>query len=76
MPVFYNKIIWREADTLPFDEWSEYITVVGKLNFLEKTTSPDIAYATHQYVRFYQDPRASHGNAIIYLVKYLKATRI
>ena len=29
----------------------------------------------HQWPRFSQDPRESHGGAIIHLVKYLKATR-
>ena len=48
---------------------------MGKLNFLENSTRPDIAYATYQCAHFSQDPRASHSDAKIHLVKYLKATR-
>ena len=49
---------------------------MGNLNFLEKSISPNIAYATHQCAHFSQDPRASHGDTIIHLVKYLKDTRM
>jgi hypothetical protein len=47
---------------------------VGKLNFLEKGTHPDIAYATHQCARFSEDRRASHEDTVIWLCKYLLAT--
>ena len=45
------------------------------MNYLEKGTHPDIAYATHQLARFSSNPKQSHGDAVIWLVKYLKATR-
>ena len=44
-----------------------------KLNFPKKSTRPDIAYAAHKCTRFSQDPWASHRDAIIHLVNYLKA---
>jgi hypothetical protein len=47
---------------------------VGKLNFLEKSTRPDIAYATHQVARFCEDPNAEHGEAIEHIAKYLRDT--
>ncbi len=32
-------------------------------------------YATHQIAKYSSDPRQSHGEAILYLVRYLKKTR-
>ena len=71
-----TKIIHHNAASPPFDEHFIYQAVVGKLKFLEKITRPDIAYAKHQCTRFSQYPRAYHGDAIIQLLKYLKATRL
>ena len=74
-PTFSTKILRRDAASPPFDERFNYPSVVVKINFLEKSTRPNIAYATHQCACFYKYPRESHGDAIIHLVKYLKATR-
>jgi hypothetical protein len=48
---------------------------VGKLNYLAQTTGPDIMYATHQVAKYSSDSRQTHGEAILYLVRYLKRTR-
>ena len=32
-------------------------------------------YAVHQVAKYSADPRQEHGEAIVYIVKYLKATR-
>jgi hypothetical protein len=52
-----------------------YRSAVGKLNYLAQTTRPDIMYTTHQIAKYSSDPRQSHGEAILYLVCYLKKTR-
>jgi hypothetical protein len=52
-----------------------YRSAVGKLNYLAQTTRPDIMYATHQIAKYSSDPREPHGEAILYLVRYLKRTR-
>ena len=70
-----TKILCRNAASPPFGKRFNYQSVVGKINFLEKTTRPDIAYAMHQCAHFSQDIRASQWGAIIHLVNYLKATR-
>ena len=57
--------------TLNFD----YRSVTGKLNYLAQTSRPDIMYAVHQIARFSSDPREPHGEAILYLVRYLMKTR-
>jgi hypothetical protein len=58
-----------------FDLDFNYRSVVGKLNYLAQTTRPDIVYATHQIAKYSSDPREPHGEAILYLVRYLKKTR-
>ena len=62
-------------DDLPFDHRFDYRSAVGKLNYLAQTTRPDIMYATHQVAKYSSDPRQTHGEAIEYLVRYLKRTR-
>ena len=59
----------------PFSLNFNYRYIVGKLNYLAQTTRPDICYATHQIAKYSADPRAPHGEAIHYLVRYLKKTR-
>ena len=51
-----------------------YCSVIGKLNFLEKSTRPDIAYAVHQCACFLADPRQSHADAVKCIGRYLKGT--
>ena len=36
---------------------------------------PDIVYAVHQVTKYSSNPRKEHGEAIIFIVKYLKAIR-
>ena len=49
-----------------------YKSMIEKLNYLEKSSQPNITYAGHQYAFFLQDPKQSNSKAILYLVKYLK----
>jgi hypothetical protein len=56
----------------PFNLDFNYRSAVGKLNCLAQTTRPDIMYATHQIAKYSSDPRQSHGEAMLYLVCYLK----
>ncbi len=62
-------------DKPPFDLDSNYRSAVCKLNYLAQTTRPDIMYATQQIAKYLPNPRQSHGEAILYLVCYLKKTR-
>jgi hypothetical protein len=61
-------------DEPAFDFNFKYRSAVGKLNYLAQTTRPDIMYATHQIAKYWSDPRQSHGEAILYLLHYLKKT--
>jgi len=65
----------RDLHGRSFDEEWHYRSVIGKLNFVEKSTRPDIAYAVHQCARFSSDPKESHANAIKRIVKYLVGTQ-
>jgi hypothetical protein len=62
-------------DKPAFDLNLKYMSAIGKLNYLAQTTRPDIIYAMHQITKYSSDPRESHGEAILYLVCYLKNTR-
>ena len=46
------------------------------LNFLEKSTIPDIAYKVHQCAWFSSDPKIEHAEAIEFIVKYLAGTEV
>jgi hypothetical protein len=59
-------------DKPAFDLNFNYRSTVGKLNYLAQTTRPDIMYPMHQIAMYSSDPRQSHGEAILYLVCYLK----
>ena len=52
-----------------------YRSVIGKLNYLEKCTRPDITYAVHQCVRFCKNSNITTFKAIEHIVKYLRKTK-
>ena len=45
------------------------------MNYLEKSSRPDIAYATHQCTRFSSNPKIEHSNAVKRIGRYLRGTR-
>jgi hypothetical protein len=49
--------------------------VIGKLNFLEKSRRPELAYSVHMAARFSNGPKASHSAAVRHIVRYLVGTR-
>jgi hypothetical protein len=74
-PALSTRIVRRDEDGEPWpDEKWKYRSVIGKLNFLEKSTRPDIAYAVHQCARFTANPKLSHAEAVKNIVRYLKGT--
>lgn len=48
---------------------------MGKLNFLEKPTRPDIAYTINQCARFLIKPEQSHADTITHLARYVRDTK-
>ena len=65
----------QDQDGKPFDGHFHYRAAIGKLNFLEKSTRPDISFAVHQCARFCENPRAIHGKAVKHIARYLAATK-
>ena len=74
-PAVSSKILHQDKGGEKMQTTWEYRRIIGQLNFLEKSTRPDIAYAVHQCARFSSDPRASHKMAILRIGRYLMATR-
>ncbi len=74
IPAASSNILSKHPNSKPFDDSFHYRSVIGKLNYLEKCTRPDISYATHQCARFTADPKVEHGKAVRWLVRYLKGT--
>ena len=52
-----------------------YRSVLGKLNFLEKSTRPDISVSVHQCAWLTEHPKRSHAEAIKRIGRYLLGTR-
>jgi hypothetical protein len=74
-PALSSKILNKDRDGPSMEPTFHYRRVIGKLNFLEKSTRPDIAYSVHQCARFCEDPKESHSQAVKNIVRYLKATK-
>jgi hypothetical protein len=74
-PAASSRLLRRHLEEPAFDGHFDYRSVIGKLNYLEKSTRPDISFAVHQCARFCADPRDSHGKAVKWLGRYLKATK-
>ncbi len=49
--------------------------MIGKLNFLEKSTRPEIAYAVHQCAHFCSVPKQSHAEVVKHIGRYLQSTQ-
>ncbi len=73
-PAAVSKILLKFPQLPDFDKSFHYRSVIGKLNYLEKCTRPDIAYATHQCAQFTERPKVEHGKAVRWLARYLKGT--
>ena len=65
----------QDVEGVPMQEEWDYRSIVGKLNFLEKSTRCDLSYAVHQCARFSSDPKQSHAEAVKRIGRYLLKTR-
>ena len=74
-PIASSKQLLRHVDSPPFDAHFDYRRIIGKLNYLEKCSRPDISCAVHQAARFVADPRFEHGKAVKWLGRYLKGNK-
>jgi hypothetical protein len=74
-PALKTRILHKDEGGKPFDNSFHYHSILGKLNYLEKSTRPDISHAVHQCARFSSYPMDSHAMAIRYITQYLVGTR-
>ena len=70
-PMVSSRILKRHQSSIPHDESFHYRSVVGKLNYLEKGSRPDLSYSVHQCARFTSHPKVEHSKAIRRIARYL-----
>jgi histone deacetylase 1/2 len=75
IPAPSTVILQRDVEGESHKEKWSYRSVIGKLNYLEKSTRPDLAYAVHNAARFSSDPKTSHSQAVKRIGRYLLGTK-
>jgi hypothetical protein len=68
-------ILERDPDGEDHKEPWSYRSVIGKLNYLEKSTRPELAYSVHNSARFSSNPKLRHSQAVKRIGRYLLGTR-
>jgi hypothetical protein len=74
-PALSTVLLNKNREGASFDGSFHYRSVIGKLNYLEKSTRPELVYAVHQCARFCAEPRRSHAEAVKCIGRYLLATK-
>ena len=74
-PAVATKQLTKDPDAGDHDRKWDYRRVIGKLNYLEKCTRPELAFAVHQCARFSHCPKTSHSEAVERIGQYLLGTR-
>ena len=74
-PSVTSTLLHKDTDGPDMQPEFHYRSVIGKLNFLEKSTRPDISVSVHQCARFSEAPKKSHAEAVKRIGRYLLATR-
>ena len=74
-PSLSTVLLHAALDDDDHDGHFDYRSVIGKLNYLEKSTQGDIAYAVHQCARFMANPKKSHAQAVKRIGRYLLGTK-
>ena len=70
-PMVSSRILKRHESSSSHDDSFHYRSIVGKLNYLEKGSRPDLSYSVHQCARFASQPKMEHSKAIRRIVRYL-----
>ncbi len=52
-----------------------YLQAIGTLLYLATSTRPDISFAVGMLARYNSDPGTKHWNAVVRVLRYLKATK-
>ena len=76
IPALLSKILQRFETSKDHHAPWHYRSVIGKLNYQEKCSRPDIAYAVHdQCARFCETPKVEHSDAVKRIGRYLLHTK-
>ena len=63
-PALSTRLLHNDSEGMDMNPEFHYHTVIGKLNFLEKLTRPDIGYVIHQCSHFSVTLKKSHAEAV------------
>ena len=74
-PVVPSNLLHKDTDSPDMTPEFRYRSVIGKLNFLEKSTHLDISVSVHQCSRFSERPKHSPLEAVKRIGRYLLATQ-
>jgi hypothetical protein len=74
-PATSTIILQRDPDGEPHEETWSYRSLIGKLNYLEKSTRTDLAYSVRNAARFSSDPKVKHSQAVKRIGRYLLGTK-
>ena len=74
-PALSTVILHKDPKGVKIHPELIYQSVIGKLNFVEKSSRPDLAFAMHQCAQFSSDPKQSHSEAVKRIGHYLKGTQ-
>ena len=75
IPACSSKLLHKDTDGKSTEANFHYCSVIGRLNFLQKSTRPDISGGIHQCARFQDNPKKSHLQAVRAIGRYLISTR-
>ena len=75
IPASSSKLLHKDADRESIKANFHYRSMIGKLNFLEKSTHPDISVSIHQCAQFQDNPNRSYLEAVRTIGHYLRGTR-
>ena len=74
IPMASSRILHRHSESPTFDGNFDYHSIIGRLNYLEKASRPDLSYSVHQCARFSAKPKVEHGAAVKWIGRYLTST--
>ena len=70
-PAITNKVLHKDTNGTDMTPEFHYRSVIGKLNFFEKSTRPDISVSMHQCAWFTEHPKRCHAEAVKRIGRYL-----
>lgn len=75
IPEMSTIILEHDPNGKPHKESWHYCSIIGKLNYLEKSSCLDLAYPVHNCALFSSDPKAIFSQAVKHIGQYLLGTK-